>query len=136
MNRIRAEKNTWERIKGFFAVRKPIGYGLQRLTKLGKRYRALRFFWQRWTRGWDDSECWSLDLTMAQFILPRLKRLREIHHGYPPTLTAKSWDAKIDLMIYAFERLVKDPFDVPDHEWLKVKKGLRAFAHWYSALWD
>ncbi len=41
-------------------------------------------FWnQRRTRGFDDSELWSLDHTIMEFALPRLKALREMAHGYP-----------------------------------------------------
>ena len=44
-----------------------------------KRY--WKFLWQRWTRGFDDSETWSLYDTIARFILPRLKRFKEIADG-------------------------------------------------------
>ena len=40
--------------------------------------RSLRFWWQRGTRGWDDSETWGLDGTLARFILPRLQRFKEV----------------------------------------------------------
>lgn len=33
---------------------------------------------QRKERGFDDSETWSLDITIVKFMLPRLKRLIEI----------------------------------------------------------
>ena len=40
--------------------------------------RAIKHWWQRRTRGWDDSDTYSLDITIAKFALPRFKRLREI----------------------------------------------------------
>ncbi len=44
----------------------------------------LKAFYQRRVRGFDDSELWSLDHTILEFILPRLKRFREkARHGWP-----------------------------------------------------
>lgn len=43
--------------------------------------RFWKFLWQRWTRGFDDSETWSLDSTISYFILPRLKRFKEIYNN-------------------------------------------------------
>jgi hypothetical protein len=45
--------------------------------------RAVRFWFQRRTRGFDDSELWSLDHTILAFALPRLRRFREISHSFP-----------------------------------------------------
>ena len=39
--------------------------------------RNLKYFWQRRTRGWDDSDLYSLDYTIAKFVLPRLKVFAE-----------------------------------------------------------
>lgn len=49
-------------------------------------------FWQRLTRGWDDSEIWSLDNTFAGWIVPRLKRLREKKCGVPVMLLRDAHD--------------------------------------------
>lgn len=43
--------------------------------------RRLRFLYQRWTRGFDDSELWSLDYTLAHWLLPRFLRFRDITSG-------------------------------------------------------
>lgn len=43
--------------------------------------RSLLFWWQRRTRGWDDSDTWNLDSTIAEFVLPRLRRFRELNNG-------------------------------------------------------
>src|SRR5688572_28721580 len=39
--------------------------------------RPIQFFWQRMTRGFDDSCTWSLDCHLAELILPRLKLFRK-----------------------------------------------------------
>lgn len=45
-------------------------------------------FWKRWwdrrTLGFDDSELWSLDYTIAKFIAPRLKKYMEVCKGKVP----------------------------------------------------
>jgi hypothetical protein len=65
--------------------------------------RACRYWWQRRTRGWDDSETWNLDAEIAGFIVPRLKRFKELNNGYPNGLTPEEWDARIDMMIAGLE---------------------------------
>ena len=47
---------------------------------------SLNRIWQNITRGWNDSDCWNLDNTIAEFTLPRLKKLRETTTGYPSEL--------------------------------------------------
>ena len=38
---------------------------------------------QYFYRGFSDRQLWSLDCTIAKFVAPRLKRLKEIQHGHP-----------------------------------------------------
>lgn len=45
--------------------------------------RELSFWWQRRTRGFDDSDLWSLDYTMCKFMAPRLRALQGVVHGCP-----------------------------------------------------
>lgn len=49
---------------------------------LGRR--EITFFWQRRTRGFDDSELWSLDHTFIKYMLPRLKAFRNLRNGAGP----------------------------------------------------
>jgi hypothetical protein len=65
--------------------------------------RDLKFLKQRIIRGWDDSETWSLDFTVAKFMLPRLIRFKELKCGYPCNLTEKEWDKTLDEMIWFLE---------------------------------
>jgi hypothetical protein len=43
-------------------------------------------FGQRRVRGFDDSDLWSLDYTVLQFMIPRLRRFQATVHGYPAEL--------------------------------------------------
>lgn len=58
--------------------------------------RQLLFLYQRLTRGFDDSETWSLDYHIAKFALPRFKRFRQVYKGIPCGLTKKDWDKILD----------------------------------------
>lgn len=49
--------------------------------------REFKFFWQRLTRGFGDDELWSLDDTIAEFILPRLKAFTKQRTSHPTGLT-------------------------------------------------
>jgi len=95
--------------------------------------RSLRFWFQRRTRGWDDSETWGLDTTIARFVAPRLKRFREIANGYPGELTEKKWDEMLAKMQLAFELIAAD--QIEDEDRPEIEEGLRLFAEWFRGLW-
>jgi hypothetical protein len=96
--------------------------------------REFRYYWQRLTRGWDDSELWNLDATISEFVIPRLKRFKEYQHGYPSYMTEEEWDGILDQMILAFENNLED---FPTREQDKqAEEGLALFAKYYVHLWD
>ena len=87
----------------------------------------------------DDSELWSLDYTMACFILPRLKKLKETKSSYPGELDSpEAWAAIMQKMIDAFEAIVDD--DRYPAGSMKQKEtiegGLKLFAEYFQNLWD
>ena len=63
----------------------------------------IKWFFQRRKRGFDDRETYSLDMITAQFLVPRLKALKqkrlEIMEEDP------QWSAIVEKMIYSFEAL-------------------------------
>lgn len=77
--------------------------------------RLAKFKQQRIERGFDDTECWNLDTTIAQFVLPRLKHFKENTNGYPGNdeiPTFEKWNEILDKMIYAFDHIVnEDKYD-------------------------
>ena len=91
-----------------------------------------KFSIQRKTVGFDDSETWSLDRTIISFILPRLKRFKEIHSGFPSNLTSKEWDKILDEMIEGFE-LIHESFYIinKDTKKLKIEKSLDLFHEYF-----
>lgn len=110
-----------------------------RLSWFGVK-RALKYWWQRRARGWDDSDTWSLDHTIARFTLPRLKRFRELNNGFPgggdPPMTMERWQGLLDDMIYAMEICADDErwFD-NDNDWKRVERGWEAFGRHFRDLW-
>ena len=106
--------------------------------------RKIKFFGQRLTKGWNDSETWDLDITIAKFIVPRLKRFRELNNGFPNGFTMETWGQTIDHMVESFEMIIQektnDNFIEPDIEKAKQRfnrrqEGLILFGKYFHDLW-
>lgn len=87
-----------------------------------------------------NEELWSLDVTIAKFILPRLKRFKKHTMGHPAELTEKQWDAILDKIIFSFAFIAgPDMWNIKymgdEKTWKKVNEGLQLFAEWFNALW-
>lgn len=62
-----------------------------------------KFTKQRLECGFDDSEIWNLDLTIAKFALPRIERLKETFVGYPGFLKNEDeWKEILEKICKAF----------------------------------
>lgn len=106
------------------------------LKKTDKRYeQQLK---QIKSRGFCDAELWSLDSTIAEFILPRLIEFRKELVGYPGNLTSESWAEILDKMIWSFENLEDlDWPDGKDEEYnRKFQEGLELFGKYFRDLWN
>lgn len=84
----------WEWLDDFFAVR--------------RLRRWLQRRWQDLTWGFNDSVTWNLDYQLAKWLLPRLKRFRQVKNGYPAHLTPEEWDQALDKMIRSLELVVHE----------------------------
>lgn len=105
-----------------------------------------------------NSELWDLDNTICEWIIPRLKKFKEINIAYPGTEdmpTPEAWDIALDKMIKAFELAKYDPIDLDENleprndykfdinryttiyeKWnTEVQEGLHLFATWFNSLW-
>ena len=88
-------------------------------------------------RGFDDTEIWNLDLTIAKFILPRLVRFKEYTGTYPNGFTIDSWRDELQVMIDAFKILNDDEcMELEDGAIDAINKGLQSFAANFRHLWD
>ena len=108
--------------------------------------------------GIDEKELWNLDVTLTDFILPRLKAFKEMErNSLPPSRTDWSsqqavkteelqaeWEQDLDDIIRGFEthlRLVRESEKEynEEHEKAQLKimdKGFKLFAEHYTKLWD
>jgi hypothetical protein len=111
------------------------------IEKTDDRYN--KFLVQHKTRGFCDSETWSLDSVICKFILPRLKRFRELNTGFPYGLTENEWDAILEEMIFAFEWNINEEAEILQKlsqeenkkNWERQKKGIELFAKYFGDLW-
>ena len=64
---------------------------------------------QRIERGFDDTELWNLEYTIAKYILPRLIEFRKVMNGYPGDVESfDEYEEIVDKMIYAFDHIVNE----------------------------
>jgi len=97
--------------------------------------REPRFQQQRMERGFDDTETWCLSATIANFVLPRLKRHREIIEG--TIVNEGELYEDIDRAIRAFELAIKDTDGgwMTKTEWKEFQRGMKSFGRVYMRLW-
>ncbi|MCK9596587.1 hypothetical protein M0R19_05345 [Candidatus Pacearchaeota archaeon] len=96
--------------------------------------REKKFSKQRKTIGFDDSETWNLDLTIARFVLPRLKRFKEVTIAYPGSMTSEEWDEVLNKIICSFEILVSNGgIDLENFE--TYREGMELFYKCFQYLW-
>lgn len=96
--------------------------------------RKIKFFWQRLTRGFDDSETWSLDYTFFKWLLPRLKRFREVVNGYPSEITYDEWMKELDQAIADLEIIKDDAGFGKEHD-EAYARFVKWFTHRLGHLW-
>lgn len=97
---------------------------------------------QRLERGFDDSELWSLDCTIAEFIAPRLKAFKEAAAkigDHPCDVEEQEWQKILGEMVEGFE-IYPNRFDWVEEEaernWKKVNKAMSHFHKYFFALWN
>lgn len=110
-------------------------YNRIRYFRVRDAKRAVKLWWQRRTRGWDDSETWNLDTSLAKVILPRLKRFKELTVGCPVDVTWEEWGNTLDTMIKAFEWFAADCNERDEDFYTEAHKGVELFAKYYGHLW-
>ena len=99
--------------------------------------REIEFSKQRQLRGFDDSETWSLTDTICRFIIPRLKRFKEVNDAIPYPLSMEEWNSILSKMLLAFELMAREDGTRMwnDKESKEIEEGLDLFREWFLALW-
>ena len=68
-----------------------------------------------------SKETWNLDIMFAKYIIPRLKKFKELNNGYPgrdEMDTPEKWDDALDKMIQAFEYVMEwDKYWIDNQEY-------------------
>lgn len=114
----------------------PKAYDKMYFKLKGLKKRDILFLQQRITRGWDDSETWSLDHSLPKVILPRLRRFKELTIGTPGDITKEEWHSALDKMIAFFEFAgSKERWNASHDEFKKHDEGKELFCKHYYALW-
>ena len=93
---------------------------------------------QRFEQGFDDTETWHMDRTIALFIIPRLKKFIEVNNGIPNGETIESYNEKLRFIISAFENYYatnKYYESVDDNERKKLTDDVRQAVDFLSKLW-
>ena len=123
---------------------------LSRIKSLIPTKRDIQFLYQRLTRGWDDSDTWSLDYPIAKFIRPRLERFRDLKCGHPCSMTEEEWDKIVDEMIFGFKWIIEDNsshafyvrgvfsqelFDIHYKQGDRAQAAMELFGKYYMHLW-
>lgn len=87
------------------------------------------------TTDFDPAETHDLYLTLAQYILPRLKFFAEDSIRLPDRMNHQEWNTKVQAMIRAFELVLRDGVETQEEQHA-IEKGLREFAKHYRDLWS
>lgn len=121
----------------------------------------IKYFLQRRIRGFDNPEWIDLDVSIARFLVPRLKHLKD--HGnkaYPielwvtfrkeagedksDELLEDHWNTVLEKMIEGFEEVIiqqnYDSVETTNEEWeeseKKIDRALILFCKYYNEFWD
>lgn len=104
--------------------------------------RELRFFVQHNVYGFADDETWSLDYTLAKWIIPRLKRFKRIGCiSVPSGLTQKEWEGITQKILHTFCLVEKDDgardflYDNTKKGQKEYDEGMKLFSKYFLHLW-
>lgn len=94
------------------------------------------FMGQRIERGFDESELWNLDGTIAKFIYPRLKAFAEGElNCHPDNMSIEEWASVLSRMERGFELISSDE-EKSDAEICVENEAIRLFAEYFFYLWN
>jgi hypothetical protein len=82
------------------------------------------------TYGFDNTELWNLDMTIARFIRPRLKRYLEV----TPLDFSEAERQDLQMIVNAFEVIEKDVILTPEQSDI-AQKGIQLFPQYFFRLW-
>lgn len=94
--------------------------------KLGRK---VRFFIQRCKRGFDDSETWDLEDTFYRWLLPRLRRFKEVTMAYPMSYKSHTdWKKELSDRVAQLDCIVNID-DISFQDWSYIPKNVLRELH-------
>ncbi len=95
---------------------------------------------QRDERGFDDTETWHLDKTLALFLIPRLKRYIQVNNGFPNGETEESFNEKLNYIVKSFEEYYQDEnvevsLELEKERLSNAKKAVAVLGELWFDLW-
>jgi len=98
--------------------------------------RTIKYKFQKLNRGFSDNEIWDLDITISEFVLPRLRAFKHNKSTYPAELSESKWNQILEDIIYFHESVV-NKFDYEKlYDKIRIKRGKYYFIKYYESLWD
>lgn len=119
-------------------MRKPKYYYGHAYDLLKTDDRLEKYKQQRKERGFDDTELWSLDSTIIDFVAPRLERLLEIRQNVFDLSEPHSQETLKELQFVSqvFNDIVNEKIDYYSLKDNKiVEKALKLFAKNFMTMW-
>ena len=114
--------------------------------------REKRWKKERCEDGFDETELWNFNSTIAEFIYPRLKAFITINQDCPvaPDITFDEWNKILNKMLFSFHYYMdndgglkfmkKNVKNIDNKDQIasfnnKIKEGLSLFAKYFGSLW-
>jgi len=95
---------------------------------------------QREEQGFDDTETWHLDKTLALFLIPRLKRFIQVNNGFPNGETHESYIEKLRFIIKSFEEYylqenVDTSLEIEKERLINAQQAVELLSKLWFCLW-
>ena len=115
--RLLIDDSKWDLEEHFkYRVNKYVDFVLDKIPygwRIYDFYRNIRLWfvstYQKFRYGVSNEECWSLDFTVAEFTLKRLRHFKKMRRfGVPMGKTEDEWEAILDELIWTFDYTCDD----------------------------
>ena len=95
---------------------------------------------QREEQGFDDTETWHFDKTLALFLIPRLERFIQVNNGFPTGETEESYDEKLNFIVNSFKEYYYNEdqevsLEIEKERLLNAKKAAALLGELWFDLW-
>lgn len=81
------------------------------------------------------NQVWNFDISLSEWILPRLKYFKKVNIGYPEELGFEKFNEILDKMILSFELIQSKDLYLDAEKEKQIEEGLFLFAKYFRSLW-